>query len=125
MSTRMRIDSNTGLKKAFWPLRLEDEQDCGAILRKLFSSNPLDNDGYESGIVSFDLDAPAHVDVTIPDLRGARVRTLVAGRLDSGRQEFLWRGRDDRGRHVAAGVYFARMRTDRGFTATRKMTLVR
>jgi hypothetical protein len=46
--------------------------------------------------------------VEIYDLSGRRVRTLERGRSESGVTDLTWDGRDDGGRPVAAGVYWAR-----------------
>ena len=75
--------------------------------------------------ISFDLPNPAAVNLTIYDVAGKRVRTLVAGEtLATGRHEELWNGRDQTGRVVPAGVYFYRL--DAGdFSETRRMTLVK
>jgi len=52
------------------------------------------------------------------------VRTLHAGVLHAGPQSLAWDGRDDRGRVVAAGVYFALV-TAAGQVAGAKITVVR
>ncbi|MBA4377716.1 MAG: hypothetical protein C0395_03540 [Gemmatimonas sp.] len=44
------------------------------------------------------------------DARGRIVRTLVAERRAEGRHEAAWNGRDDAGRRLPSGVYFARLR---------------
>jgi hypothetical protein len=41
-------------------------------------------------------------------VRGRIVRTLLEGAFPGGRHDFVWDGRDQSGRDVAAGVYFAR-----------------
>jgi murein DD-endopeptidase MepM/ murein hydrolase activator NlpD len=47
--------------------------------------------------------------LTLHDLSGRRVRTLVAGERWSGERRVLWDGRDGNGRRVPAGLYFARL----------------
>ena len=58
------------------------------------------------------------------DIDGRRVATLWKGVREAGVHSFPWAGRDDDGREVASGVYFARMVTPVG-TATVKLTLIR
>jgi hypothetical protein len=65
-----------------------------------------------------------HVTLVIYDVRGARVRTLVNDDRPPGRHAELWNGRDDRGNPVGSGVYFYRLEQN-GFTATRKMVLLK
>lgn len=57
----------------------------------------------------FVLPAEATVRLTIYDVAGRRVRELVAGRRPSGDNMIGWNMRDERGREVSAGVYFARL----------------
>ncbi|MBD3162181.1 MAG: hypothetical protein GF346_07700 [Candidatus Eisenbacteria bacterium] len=44
----------------------------------------------------------------IHDASGRAVRSLYRGELPSGPRSFTWEGTDDRGRPVAAGIYFVR-----------------
>ena len=48
--------------------------------------------------------------VEIFDVRGAKVRTLLDGRVDAGPHLASWDGRDNRGAAQASGVYFARVK---------------
>ena len=65
----------------------------------------------QSTTVAFDLAAPGTVSLEIYDARGVLVRTLEDGVLPAGQYQSVWDGRDTGGRRVAAGVYFARLRT--------------
>ncbi|MFH1220003.1 MAG: C10 family peptidase [Candidatus Eisenbacteria bacterium] len=65
----------------------------------------------QSTTVAFDLAAPGAVSLEIYDARGVLVRTLEDGVLPAGQYQSVWDGRDSGGRRVAAGVYFARLRT--------------
>lgn len=47
--------------------------------------------------------------LTIHDLRGLLVATLVAEELPAGRHQVVWEGRSDQGRACASGVYFVRL----------------
>jgi flagellar hook assembly protein FlgD len=51
------------------------------------------------------------------DVSGRLVRTLVDGRVEAGRHEVAWDGRDQGGRRTASGVYFYRLQgADREMT---------
>jgi len=45
------------------------------------------------------------------DVRGRRIRTVLAPRLAAGKQVVAWDGRDARGDGVAPGLYFYRLVT--------------
>jgi flagellar hook assembly protein FlgD len=46
------------------------------------------------------------VRLTIVDVAGRRVRTLVDEQQSAGSREAIWTGRDDTGSPVSSGVYF-------------------
>jgi hypothetical protein len=75
--------------------------------------------------ISYDLRDPSAVNLTIYDVTGKLVQTLVAAEpTPAGHHEVVWKGRDQAGRVVAAGVYFYRLDAG-GYSETRKMILVR
>ena len=69
------------------------------------------------------LPAPETVRLTIYNIRGQAVRTLVAGHLPAGFHTFSWDGRDDSGRDLSSGVYLYQVRSDQ-FNAVRRMALI-
>jgi hypothetical protein len=75
--------------------------------------------------VSYDVPAAGgHVNIAIFDVAGRRVRTLVDEQRPAGVFSVEWKGEDDRGRQVASGVYFYRMRAGE-FVETKKMVLLK
>lgn len=68
--------------------------------------------------------ADTHVDVSVFDLRGRRVRQLMAGDAQPGWLDLTWDGHDDSGRGQASGVYFVRARQASN-SKVFKMTLVK
>ena len=59
--------------------------------------------------LSFYLPRKSPVKLRIYDLLGRPVRTLVGGELSSGYHTFTWKGRDQAGRPVAAGLYLVEL----------------
>ena len=51
------------------------------------------------------------VELTVVDVRGARVRTLVRRDVGAGRHSAVWDGRDDAGRTVGGGAYVAMLKS--------------
>jgi outer membrane protein assembly factor BamB len=77
--------------------------------------NPTTTLGYsipQSGIVH----------LVVYDASGRRVKTLANGFRNAGPQQAFWDGRDDTGRMVSSGVYFARLHA-LGAVRTRKMVV--
>ncbi len=74
--------------------------------------------------IVFGLSSPALVTLSIYDVSGRLVRTLVDGPRGAGVHKEIWDGRDTGGRAVASGVYFSRLRAG-SFTDTKKLVLAR
>jgi len=73
----------------------------------------------------FDLPVRGPVDVVVYDVRGRRVRQLVAGSvLAAGTHTIAWDGRDDSGDGIPPGVYLCRIRAE-GAEGKRKMMLIK
>ena len=64
------------------------------------------------------------VNISVFDIRGARVRELVNEKQEAGGYRITWDGTDDRGQHVASGWYMCRM-TVGEIVATTKMALIK
>ena len=60
------------------------------------------------------------VDLTVFNIAGQRVKTLVSGTLPFGYHAVEWSGRDDRDAHVSSGIYLYRLTTEEK-TLTRKL----
>lgn len=61
-------------------------------------------------VISYALSSTAEVSIDVFDILGRRVTTLVNERQAPGVYETSWDGRDDKGRDVASGTYFYRLR---------------
>lgn len=74
--------------------------------------------------IRFCLSNPGPARLTIFDVAGRRVRSLLDGRLAAGSHEVAWDGRDDHGVPAPSGVYFYRLESGT-FRQGRRMSLVR
>ncbi len=73
-------------------------------------------------VIPYRLNRPEGAELRIFDSRGRKIRGIaIGGRPGAG--EVVWDGRDDQGRRVAQGVYFARL-TSAGRTLSTKITLL-
>ena len=75
--------------------------------------------------ISFSVERGRHVAVSIYDVSGRCVRTLIDADLPPGLNTVSWDGRDDRGEPVGVGVYLCRLEADDGSCLTMKMLLLR
>lgn len=76
-------------------------------------------------ILSFANRAAGPTRLTLHDLAGRRVRTLVAGDWPAGEHQVVWDGTDDGGAALPSGVYLARLVGAGGAVVSRKLTLLR
>ncbi len=64
------------------------------------------------------------VELSVYNLLGQKIRTLVREKQSPGEHQIIWDGRNDRGAPVVSGVYLYRLKTGEGLI-TKKMILVR
>lgn len=74
--------------------------------------------------ITFDVNRPGPLRLTVFDLLGRRIRTLADGVFTPGRHTVRWDGRTDAGSPAPSGVYLYRLEGD-GQTAGRLMTLLK
>ncbi len=63
-------------------------------------------------MISFDVPHRAHVELSVYDITGAKVTTLMNSDLDPGTYQVNFAGKDEKGHAIASGVYFYRLKTD-------------
>lgn len=74
--------------------------------------------------ISFRLEAPAHIEVSVFDLRGRRVRTLLRKPMNVSKHLLTWDGYDEKGGRAPSGVYWIRLDAPTG-SASQKVVLGR
>ncbi len=71
---------------------------------------PCPNPSAAGAQISYALPRPAPVELRVYDVAGTLVRRLGEGTQAAGYQYAVWNGRDERGRRVAPGVYYFRLK---------------
>jgi hypothetical protein len=82
--------------------------------------NPFNN----QTLIRFDLRRPEEVSLTIYNILGQKVRTLVEGRMSAGSQTVGWDGKDEKGNDLSSGVYFYRLKAGQ-LTETKRLVLLK
>jgi len=77
----------------------------------------------QAGVIACTLPAGGRARITVHDVRGARVATLLDGQRPAGRWQVPWNGVGDHGARVAPGVYFVHLATPAG-GATRRLVVL-
>jgi hypothetical protein len=88
----------------------------------LYTASP--NPFGERTVVRYDLPRPGAVHLTVFDVAGREVKTLVDAFVPRGAHHACWDGRGQDGRQVPSGIYFCRLRCG-DFSAARKILLLR
>ncbi|MCK4322277.1 T9SS type A sorting domain-containing protein, partial [candidate division WOR-3 bacterium] len=82
--------------------------------------NPFVNETY----ISYQLPKDTYANLTIYDMVGRKVITLIDKKQLSGSYKIRWDGRNEFGNKVASGIYFYRLSTNE-FQASQKMLILR
>lgn len=77
-----------------------------------------------STIIPFSLAAPSPVSLTIYNVKGQRVKTLLNETKDFGRYKINWDGKNDHGLRVSSGVYYYRLEAGK-HVFTKKLVLLK
>ncbi len=124
-STPIGIGSAGGntLRAGFWVWELvptgADEIPAASSLLQNFPNpfNPLTT-------IEFAVAGECPVDLAIFDVSGRKIKQLVRETRLPGRYREKWDGTNDRGAHVATGLYFYRLRAG-SFVSVKKMVLLK
>ena len=74
--------------------------------------------------ISYQLPENGKVELTVYNLKGQKVKTLVNETLESGNHTVIWNGTDNNGKSVSSGIYFYKLKTD-NHEETKKMILMK
>ena len=107
-----------GLGTAVW------EQDARVLLDGVTLSQNYPNPFNPETTIRYDLSRPEAVELSVYNLEGQKVATLVLGHREAGSYSVRWDGVTDAGLELASGVYFYRL-TAGERVETRKLLLLR
>jgi len=96
-----------------------------STIPSLFALHPASPNPSSGGAwIGFSLGQATRANLSVYDVGGRRVRTLMSGLGAEGSQSLFWDGRDEAGQPVASGVYFYRLQSG-DQRLTRKLVLMR
>ncbi len=104
---------------AFIPSEIKGQLPTDYILNQNYP-NPFNS----STMISFDLPDNGQVELSIYDVLGRKVTTLLNENMSAGNHSVTWNGRSDNGESVATGVFFYRLQS-KDFDQTKRMLLVK
>jgi flagellar hook assembly protein FlgD len=75
--------------------------------------------------IRFFLPNDNHVELTIYNIKGQKVKTLINSKKEKGNHSVIWNGKDENQHSVSSGVYFYRLNVSGKTTMTQKCLLIK
>ncbi len=124
-SVKVVVSDQGGLSASnTWVFKVQKVQELPGLPKDYSLGQNYPNPFNPTTSIKFDLPNMSNVRVTVYDILGKEVRTLVNSDMGAGRYSVTWDGLNDQGQQVTSGVYFYRM--DAGtFTMMKKMLLLK
>lgn len=121
--------TNSGEIDALQLAQVLENKTVVSILEKLpdkknFSLKNYPNPFNPKTTIQFNLPRNSHVTLTIYNVLGHKVKTLIDGEKTAGSYTIRWDGKDDKSRNVSSGIYFYRIEGG-DFVHVKKMILAR
>ncbi len=107
---------------SYYPLDADDANPGISYSFNLDQNRP--NPFNPATTVEYSLARKSHVNISIYNILGQKVITLVDGEQEAGQHHAVWEGHDGNGSQVASGIYFYKMEAG-DYVQTRKMALMR
>lgn len=107
-----------------WQLLREESLDLQGIRYPTRLLSPHPNPFNPKVMVPFSLAEAGRARVTVYDIAGRHVASLVDDAFERGEHELVWQGRDDAGREVGSGIYFVKLEA-KGISEVEKLVLLR
>jgi len=118
----MDTTNNSITKVVMSTVGIEEKSGVAPTIFRLYQNRP--NPGSGKTEILYQLPTACNVKLTVYDLTGKIVRSLVDRVEDPGCKTVIWNGQDDTGKQVVSGIYFYKFQTD-NYTATKKMIILR
>jgi O-glycosyl hydrolase len=74
--------------------------------------------------IDYELGASGHINLSVFNIKGEKVKTLIAAKQQAGKHTVRWCGNDEAGEALVSGIYWYRLEAE-GMMAAKKMILVR
>ena len=103
---------------------LTDIHQTESILPHSLTLSNHPNPFNSSTTISFTIPEPSQIDLSVYDIGGRLVNTLLRSRADGGYHSLVWDGTDRFGNSVSSGVYIYRIKVDE-YNQSRRMLLLK
>ena len=66
-----------------------------------------------------------NTEISIYNIKGQKVKTLIDEKLEAGNHQVVWNGKDEKNKSVSSGIYFYKMECGDKYTGFKKMILMK
>ena len=105
--------------------RTEEIGDFTPVIDKVKLHGNYPNPFNPTTKISFSIPDESKVKLTVYNIKGQKVRTLVNDQLERGMHDVIWNGRNANNKSVASGVYFYRLNVNKKTYKVKKMLLLK
>ncbi|MDP8211546.1 MAG: T9SS type A sorting domain-containing protein [Candidatus Stygibacter australis] len=102
---------------------LSDDNSSIPNIKSIHSIKNYPNPFNPSTTISYTLEETQNIQLTIYNIKGQKINTLVNESCQSGAHSIVWNGNDASGSPVASGLYFYRLKTDNETNSGKLMLL--
>ncbi len=78
-----------------------------------------------STTISFNLSADQRVNVSIYNIKGQKIKTIINSKLEKGTHYIVWNGDDTNKKAISSGVYFINIKVEKGKSMVKKCLLLK
>jgi len=78
-----------------------------------------------STTIRFEMKDKENGSLTIFNMKGQKVKTLINAQLEVGQYSVIWNGTDENSNQVTSGLYFYKLEAGGRYTSTKKMILMK
>ena len=104
---------------------IEDEEGNENLVPLKFVSSNYPNPFNPSTTIDFSLPEGGMIDVSIYNIKGQKVKTLINENMLQGNHQIEWHGKDESGNSVSSGVYFYHLNVDGKSKSIKKCLLLK
>ena len=115
--------TNDTISKLIYYTAVEDTDVISSPLSFTFSQN-YPNPFNPTTRIEYSLRKTSHVKLVVLNILGEKIKTLVDEPKRSGNHVVVWDGKDDKGKEVASGIYFYKIKAGE-FTDSKKMVILK
>ncbi|MCD4819647.1 MAG: carboxypeptidase regulatory-like domain-containing protein [Candidatus Cloacimonetes bacterium] len=120
----MLINQNGTVNMNIDPIPTSSTEENGIIPTNNIALKNYPNPFNPVTTISFNTFEASKVELSVFNIKGKKVVTLINDELESGSHSYNWNGTDANGKTVASGIYFYKMKSGR-YSTTKKMILMK